>query len=58
MILFSVILLATFFCLHKDDNDGMEKMRLLPIRGILCVLIALHHIYRARLSKTILRNAF
>lgn len=46
MILFSVILLVTFFCLHKDDNDGMEKTRLLPIRGILCVLIVLHHIYR------------
>lgn len=46
MILFSVILLVTFFCLHKDDNDGMEKTRLLPIRGILCVMIVLHHIYR------------
>lgn len=37
MILFSVILLVTFFCLHKDDNDGMEKTRLLPMtRHFMC----------------------
>lgn len=46
MILFSIILLFTVFSIHKDFNDGMAKTRLLPIRGILCVLIVLHHVYR------------
>lgn len=41
-----VILFCLLLSLRKDKGDAMDKQRLVPIRGLLCFLIVVHHIYR------------
>ena len=46
LTLSAIILLCLLLSLHKERGGAMGKERLLPVRGLLCFLIVVHHIYR------------